>query len=64
MTQPGSGNLETDPQVAVTVVAILGAVSHAVVAIMRAVQDYRVAIEHAKRGQNADGSPGPPMGDS
>jgi hypothetical protein len=30
-----------DPQIAIAVVAILGAVSHAAVAILRGLQDYR-----------------------
>jgi hypothetical protein len=46
--------LNVDPQIAVTVVAILGAVSHAVVAILRAVQDYRVAIIRARNGTPLD----------
>jgi hypothetical protein len=37
-------DVNLDPQIAVTVVAILGALSHAVVAVLRAVQDYRVAL--------------------
>lgn len=32
-----------DPQIAITVVAVLGALSHFVVAVARAAQDYRRA---------------------
>lgn len=38
-----------DPQIAVTVVAILGALEHAFVAILRAVRDYRVALVRADK---------------
>lgn len=47
-----------NPAVAVTIVAIVGAVAHAVVAIMRAVQDYRVALARARRLEGPD-SPAP-----
>lgn len=38
-----------DPQIAVTVVAILGALEHAFVAVLRAVRDYRVALVRADK---------------
>jgi hypothetical protein len=53
----------TEPQIAVAVVAIVGAISHATVAVMRAVQDYRVAIIKAHNGPppaNQSGSLGSP----
>jgi hypothetical protein len=32
-----------DPQIGITIVAIIGALAHAAVAILRAVQDYRAS---------------------
>lgn len=50
-----------EPPEAVTVVAVLGAVSHAIVAVMRAVQDYRVALIRAQRGDSVDNPVTPPV---
>jgi len=37
-----------EQQITIAIVAVLGAVSHAVVAIFRAVQDYKVALIRAR----------------
>lgn len=41
-----------DPQVAIALVAVIGAVSHAVVAVLRAIQDYRVGLMRARNGSS------------
>jgi hypothetical protein len=50
-----------DPQIAIAAVAIIGAFAHAIVAILRAVQDFRVAQIRAANGTHAVEAPDAPV---
>jgi hypothetical protein len=46
---PGCTNATLDPQIAIAIVAVLGALSHFVVAVLRGAQDFRRANQDTRR---------------